>query len=76
MKFYVRRENVLVLQEEGGGAKGMAKELRKAKAGGYNAVLVNGALDVQCFRIGKRGEIIEPEEDGTFPDAVPSQSLY
>jgi hypothetical protein len=72
MKFYVCQDNVLVLQEDGGGAKSLAKDLRKAKVGGYDAVMVKGALDDQYYRLGKRGEIIAMEEDEAFPLAAPA----
>lgn len=69
-KFYVREGNVKRVEEEHNGKEAFGEMLRKAKAEGYSAVFVSGALDDQRLRIAKDGGIVFPEEE--FDDAAPA----
>lgn len=72
MKFYIALRNVLVLQNDGGGAKAFEKVLANAKMRGYDVVKVLGALDDQYYRIGKHGEIIRPTGEDALDEAGPA----
>ncbi len=72
MKFYVALRNVLVLQDDGGGAKAFEKVLANAKERGYDVVKLLGAFDDQHYRLGNHGEIIRPTCEDVPDEAGPA----
>lgn len=72
MKFYVSLRNVLIIRNDGGGAKKFEATLATAKARGYDAVKVIGALDDQYYRIDRHGTIISPTGEKALGEAGPT----